>query len=63
MPKMETRVDVGTIELSIPGKLVNRIILNRIKNKVDLLLRNMQEGFIKERSCTDQIVTLRIILE
>ena len=49
--------------LSIPVKILNRIILNRIKDKVDLLLRDMQAGFRKERSCTDQIVTLRIILE
>ena len=30
---------------------------------MDLLLSDMQAGFRKERSCTDQIVTLRIILE
>ena len=53
----------GITLLSIPGKILNRIILNRIKDKVDLLLRDMQAGFRKERSCTDQIVTLRIILE
>ena len=53
----------GITLLSIPGKILNRIILNRIKDKVDPLLRDMQAGFRKERSCTDQIVTLRIILE
>ena len=30
---------------------------------MDLLLRDMQAGFRKERSCTEQIVTLRIILK
>ena len=48
---------------SIPGNILNRIILNRIKDKMDLLLRDIQAGFRKERSCADQIVTLRIILK
>ena len=30
---------------------------------MDLLLKDMHAGFRKERSCTDQIVTLIIILE
>ena len=30
---------------------------------MELILRNMQAGFRKERLCTDQILTLRIILE
>uniref|UniRef100_A0AAV2JSU2 Reverse transcriptase domain-containing protein n=1 Tax=Knipowitschia caucasica TaxID=637954 RepID=A0AAV2JSU2_KNICA len=53
----------GITLLSIPGKVFNRILLNRMKDAVDPHLRDQQAGFRKERSCTDQIATLRIILE
>ncbi|CAH8613024.1 unnamed protein product [Schistosoma curassoni] len=49
--------------LSIPGKVFNRVLLNRMKGNVDAKLRDQQAGFRKDRSCTDQIATLRIILE
>ena len=41
--------------LSIPGKVFNRILLERMKTEVDRLLREEQAGFQKERSCTDHI--------
>ena len=53
----------GITLLSVPGKIFNRIILERMKDEVDKELRDHQAGFRKERSCTDQIATLRIILE
>ena len=53
----------GIMLLSIPGKVFNRVILNRMKDAVDMHLRDQQAGFRKERSCIDQIATLRIILE
>lgn len=53
----------GIMLLSIPGKVLSRVILNRMKNTVDKLLRNNQAGFRSNKSCTDQISTLRIILE
>ena len=53
----------GITLLSVPGKVFSRILLNRIKDAVDPLLRDQQAGFRKNRSCTDQIATLRIILE
>ena len=53
----------GITLLSIPGKIFNRIILNRIKDTVDNSLRDEQAGFRKNRSCTDQIAALRIIIE
>lgn len=53
----------GITLLSIPGKVLNRVILNRIKDAVDPQLRDQQAGFRKNRSCTDQIATLRIIVE
>ena len=53
----------GITLLSIPGKVFNRVLLNRMKDAVDPQLRDQQADFRKDRSCTDQIATLRIILE
>ena len=53
----------GISLLSVPSKIFNRVILNRIKDAVDPKLRENQAGFRKNRSCKDQIATLRIILE
>ena len=53
----------GITLLSIPGKVFNRIVLNRMKDEVDTKLRDHQAGFRKDRSCTDQIATLQIIVE
>ena len=48
---------------SVPGRILSRIILNRIKRKVDEKLRPNQAGFRSNRSTIDQITTLRIIIE
>ncbi len=53
----------GITLLSVPGKVFNRILLNRMKDPVAAQLRDQQAGFHKDRSCIDQIVTLRIIVE
>ena len=53
----------GITLLSIPGKVFNRVILNRNEDAVDNTLRDEQAGFRKNRSCTDQIAALRIIIE
>ncbi|VDP64567.1 unnamed protein product [Schistosoma curassoni] len=53
----------GITLLSVPGKAFNRVLLNRMKDAVDAQLRDQQAGFRKDQSCTDQIATLRIILE
>ncbi|VDO89603.1 unnamed protein product, partial [Schistosoma margrebowiei] len=53
----------GITLLSIPGKVFKRVLLNRMKDAVDAQLRDQQAGFRKDRSCTDQIATLRIIVE
>ena len=53
----------GIMLLSVPGKVLNRIILERIREAVDLKLRDQQAGFRRNRSCADQIVSLRIIVE
>ncbi|VDP58725.1 unnamed protein product [Schistosoma curassoni] len=53
----------GITLLSIPGQVFNRVLLNRMKDSVDVQLRDQQAGFRKDRLCTDQIATLRIIVE
>lgn len=53
----------GIILLSVPGKVFNRVILNKMKDLIDAQLRDEQAGFRKDRSCTDQIAALRIIVE
>ena len=49
--------------MSIPSKIICSVILQRIKTEVDKTLRDEQAGFRQERSCVDQIATLRIIVE
>lgn len=44
-------------------KVLSRVILNRITETTDPLLRKEQAGFRKRRSCADQIFTLRQKLE
>ncbi|XP_073668649.1 uncharacterized protein [Paramisgurnus dabryanus] len=53
----------GIMLLSVPSKVLTRIILDRLKDAVEEKLRPEQAGFRKEKSCTDQIATLRIIIE
>jgi len=49
--------------LSVPGKVLNRIILERVREAVDPKHRDDQAGFRRNRSCADQIASLRIIVE
>ncbi|VDO75992.1 unnamed protein product [Schistosoma margrebowiei] len=53
----------GITLLSIPGKDFNKLLLNRMKNCVDTQLLDQQAGFRKDRSCTNQIATLLIIVK
>ena len=53
----------GIMLLSVPSKILCRIILDRIQKTVDKKLRKEQAGFRKDTSCTDHIATLRIIVE
>jgi len=53
----------GIMLLSIPGKILTRIMLDRLKTALDKTLRDEQAGFRQDRSCTDQIATMRIIIE
>ena len=49
--------------LCLVSKVFNRVILDRLLVKVDSTLRNEQAGFRPNRSCVDQINTIRIIVE
>ena len=37
----------GIMLLSVPGKVLSRILLNRMKKKVDPELRDQQAGFLR----------------
>ena len=52
-----------TLLLSIPGKILNRIILKRLKSSLDKTLRDEQASFRQDRSYTNHIATMRIIIE
>jgi len=53
----------GITLLSVPGKVMAGIILERIKTAIDCSLRQQQAGFRKGRSCCEQIFALRYIIE
>ena len=53
----------GITLLSVPSKIFCKVILQRITQAVDDLLRNKQSGFRKGRGCTENIFTPRNILE
>jgi Reverse transcriptase (RNA-dependent DNA polymerase) len=65
--KSNTRQDCnnarGISLLSIAGKIFTKVILNRISDTVESLLRENQCGFRTRRGCCDQIFTLRQIIE
>ena len=53
----------GIMLLSIPSKVLSKVLLSRIDEKLDLKFREEQAGFRKGRGCIDQIFTLRNIIE
>ena len=53
----------GVTLLSVPGKVLCRIIIHMIKGEVENVLRKEQAGFRTERNCIDQIFILRNIIE
>ena len=53
----------GISLLSIAAKVYNKILLNRIRDHVDPILRKNQAGFRPGRSCAQQIHILRRIME
>ena len=49
--------------LSIAAKIYNKLILNRLRPKIEPVLRKNQNGFCPGRSTLGQILTLRRIIE
>ena len=49
--------------LPIAAKINNKLLLNRIRSKVEPILRKNQNGFRPGRSTLGQILTLRRIIE
>jgi hypothetical protein len=49
--------------LSVPGKIFCRVLLQRLKQSIERVLREEQAGFRSGRGCTDQIFVLRSIVE
>ena len=46
----------GITLLSVPGKVFSRVLLNRMQDAVDRLLRQQQASFTRGRSCIDEII-------
>ena len=53
----------GITLLSVPGKVLAAIVLERIYGSLEQYIREGQAGFRKGRSCADQIFVLRNIIE
>ena len=53
----------GITLLSMPSKIVCRVLLNRIEGDIDVNLRQEQSGFRRGNGCMDQIFSLRNIIE
>lgn len=53
----------GISLMSMATKVYNKILLNRIREPIDRILRPNQAGFRRGRSCTDQVHIIRIMIE
>ena len=53
----------GITLLAVISKIFNKIILEQIKNSLEIGLQKEQAGFCHNRSCIDQISNLRVIIE
>ena len=53
----------GIALLSVPGKVLCRIIYNGLKERAELMLRENQRGFQEGRGCVDQVYNLRVLME
>ena len=53
----------GITLLSMPGKVFCSTMLSRIKTALDVRMREEQAGFRSGRSCSEQILSLRNIIE
>uniref|UniRef100_A0A914V3E1 Reverse transcriptase domain-containing protein n=1 Tax=Plectus sambesii TaxID=2011161 RepID=A0A914V3E1_9BILA len=53
----------GITLLSVPGKILSTVLLQRLQRAIDEQLREEQAGFQRGRSCTEQIFILRQVIE
>ena len=53
----------GISLLSIPGKVYGRVIIERVRERTRNLIGEEQGGFMEGRGCTDQIFTVKTIVE
>ena len=53
----------GISLMSMAAKVYNKILLNRIRDPIDNILRANQAGFRRGRSCTDQVHIIRRLIE
>ena len=53
----------GIMLLSTLGKVLNRVLLERMKETVDPKFRDLQASFRRYKSCDEQITSLRSIVE
>ena len=53
----------GITLLSVPGKIFCLVLLQRLRDAIEKMLREEQAGFRRGRSCSEQIFTLRNIIE
>ena len=52
----------GTTLMFIAGKVYNKMLLNRIYEPIDNILRPFQAGFRKGRNCLEQTHTLKLTI-
>ena len=53
----------GISLLSVPCKILCRLLIDRVKSEVDEMIRQEQAGFRSGRGTSEQIFSLRNILE
>ena len=53
----------GITLLSVPGKVMSTVIMNRIRDGLENTLREQQAGFRRNRGCCDHIFVIRNIIE
>ena len=53
----------GISLLSVVGKVYGRVLINRIRDKTEMVISEVQGGFRRGRGCTDQVFVVRQICE
>ena len=50
-------------EISIPGKLYGRVVINRVRELTNGTMEEEQSGFRDGRGCADHVFTVRCLSE